>query len=1100
MKGVASLAIIPAAFILFFAAAGLTSCCKEAPLFHAMSTAVTFSNDLLEAEAFNIIDYLYFYNGGGVALGDINKDGLIDIYLTANQGENKMYLNKGNWEFEDITLQAGLASPGAWKTGVSMVDINGDGLLDIYQCRLGNYKGIRGKNQLFINQGNLTFTEEAAAYGIDFSGFSTHSAFFDYDLDGDLDMYLLNHSVHTEKRIEEAYRRQYDDAQAGDRLYENQQGVFRSVTAEAGIYSSRLGYGLGIGIGDLNGDGWPDIYVSNDFSENDYLYLNNKKKGFEEVIAKSCGHTSRFSMGNDIADLNHDGQMDILSLDMLPMEEKVVKQSAGEDSYNTYKLKLSLGFGRQFSRNALQLNRGNDETGIPRFSEIAQLAGVAATDWSWATLLADFDNDGRKDIFISNGIFRRPNDMDYIQFLSGEGMAAGLAEKKDAALYSRMPEGSVRDCFFQNKGDLHFLDVSTAWGMTKSTLSNGAAYADLDQDGDLDLVINHIGEKASLLRNDSQRKNQAAFLHIQLTGLGQNTQGIGAKVMAYAKDLHITQENYTSRGFQSSVPPGIHLGLGMHTQLDSLRISWPGGRTQLLEKVGLSKILQVREADAQHIEYLPSNIPEIPVLKKVADIGHQHRKSRFNDFDYDFLLPRQYATPGPALAVADVNADGRDDFFSTGSGGKPGALFLQTTKGEFLRREISAPFSTGEESAAHFFDANGDGYPDLYLGYGGSEWEAGDARLRDKLFLNDGKGNFREATDKLPALSLPTRALASADFDRDGDLDLFVGIHFLKGKYGTPPKSHILRNDGKGLFSLLQSGPVFSGMITSAQWGDLDADGWPDLVLAGEWMAPTIYRNNKGFLKKMQVPSLDSLQGWWHSLALTDLDGDGDEDLVIGNQGMNTRHCPSPAYPLALYIADFDRNGKQDPLLAYHTPDGIYPIPLRDELLRQIPGFKKQFVRHRDYAGKTIDRLIDRKMLDNCRVLTAGFFSSIAVENLGNFQFSWKKLPREAQFSPIHAICAIDLDADARPDLVTGGNQFDSAPYFGTYDADLGLVMRGSPGFLFQTMTPQESGLRIQGQIRAIQALSIQGNMHLLLAVVDNKPVLYRVMSQKMRL
>jgi len=586
-------------FVLFSALFLLVSNCNQNPgsesaLFKIVPTSVSnvfFSNNLVETEDFNIIEYLYFYNGGGVALGDVNNDGLLDIYISGNQTNNKLYLNKGNWQFEDITLKAGVESPGEWKTGVTMVDINGDGLLDIYQCRLGNYKGIKGENELFINQGDLTFTEEAERYGLNFRGFSTQSAFLDFDLDGDLDMYLLNHSVHTEYRINEASKRKFDDALAGDRFFENVDNKFYSITKNAGIYSSQLGYGLGVGVSDLNNDGWPDLYISNDFSENDYLYLNNKNKGFTEVINPSVQHTSRFSMGNDLADYNNDGYIDIVSLDMLPEDEVVLKKSAGEDAYNTYKLKLSLGFGRQFSKNALQLNLGMDENNVPQFAEIAHLAGVAATDWSWASLLADFDNDGWKDLFISNGIQRRPNDMDYINFLASEEIVNN-PDVSDKKLYAQMPKGEVSNYFFKNNKDLTFKNVTKNWGISTNSISNGAAYGDLDNDGDLDLVINNINQEATLLNNQSRNTKLYAknsFINIHFSGLTVNTKGIGAKALVYHGGKMKVHENYPSRGFQSSVPPFIQMGLGDIKEIDSLRVIWPGGKTRLWENVPVTQ-------------------------------------------------------------------------------------------------------------------------------------------------------------------------------------------------------------------------------------------------------------------------------------------------------------------------------------------------------------------------------------------------------------------------------------------------------------------------------------------------------------------------------
>ena len=1079
---------------------------SESTLFNTVSSSlsnITFSNQLTETEDFNIIEYLYFYNGGGVALGDINNDGLLDIYITGNQVSNKLYLNKGNWQFEDITLKAGVASPGEWKTGVTMVDINGDGLLDIYQCRLGNYKGIKGENELFINQGNLTFTEEAERYGLNFSGFSTQSAFLDYDLDGDLDMYLLNHSVHTEYRLNEASKRNFDDALAGDRFFENIDNTFYPVTNSSGIYSSQLGYGLGIGVSDVNNDGWPDIYISNDFSENDYLYLNNKNKGFTEVLRQSIKHTSRFSMGNDLADYNNDGYIDIVSLDMLPEDEVVIKKSAGEDAYNTYKLKLSLGFGRQFSKNALQLNLGLDKNNIPQFAEIAHLAGIAATDWSWASLLADFDNDGWKDLFISNGIQRRPNDMDYINFLASEEMVNN-PDVSDKKLYGQMPKGEVSNYFFKNNKDLTFKNVTKNWGINTNSISNGAAYGDLDNDGDLDLVINNINQEAALLNNQSRNtplSTKNSFINIHFNGLNQNTKGVGAKALVYHDGKMKVQENYPSRGFQSSVPPFIQMGLGDLKEIDSLRVIWPGGKTKLWENIPVNQTLTVNEKDLTELYsyQIPNGI--VPYFSTSDDIEFVHKENEFNDFDISYLLQHKYSTLGPGIAVADVNGDQLDDFYITKAKNGSGGLFFQSENGKLQRQEqaVFSSFKESEETNVHFFDANKDGFQDLYIGMSGNEWPEGHKNLRDRLLINDGKGNFKDESFRLPAFFQHTGAITSADFDKDGDEDLFIGNHFISGKYGFSSQSYLLINDGKGHFSSLSGKKGFdvSGMVTDAKWVDLDGDNWLDLLIVGEWMPVRIFKNEQGILNEIKNTSLENTSGWWQTIEIADVDNDGDNDVILGNQGENTRHQPSKEFPMYLYVSDFDNNGTLDPLITYQSKKGIFPIHSRDELIKQIPSLKKKFVKHEDFAGKTISQILGAEMLRKSNRLEVTLFSSISLENMGNFNFNIKKLPKEAQFTPIYSILATDINGDNLPDLITGGNNEETAPYFGTYDAGRGLVLLGKGGANFSPLSAEKSGLNISGQIRDIKKLNLQRTMHLIIGLNDDKALLYKLNPKK---
>lgn len=1081
---------------LFFPLFILISCSQQSDLQQKESlfvslppkkTGIDFINTLTETEEFNIIEYLYFYNGGGVAVGDINNDGLVDIYFSANQGPNKLFLNKGEMIFEDISTSAGLESPGSWKTGVSMVDINGDGLLDIYLCRLGNWKGIVGKNELYINNGDLTFTESAAEYGLDFQGFSTHAAFFDYDRDGDLDMYLLNHAVHTEKSYGRASLRYIDNGLAGDRLYKNNldegEKKFTGITNEARIFSSQIGYGLGIGITDINNDGWPDIYVSNDFNENDYLYINQTDGTFKEQISSGVNYSSRFSMGSDFADINNDGWIDFITMDMLPNEESTQKMTAGEDSEEVYQLKLGFGFERQVSRNSLQLNNTNGT-----FSEIGQYSGVYATDWSWAALFADFDNDGWKDLFVSNGIVRRPNDLDYINFITNPELKEGLQNtpnNSDLGLAEKMPPGDVSNFIFKNNGDLTFRDVSREWGIIEKNISNGAVYVDLDNDGDLDLVVNNINGPAGIYENRLSQFSDSIgginHLKVRFEGLGGNKFGIGARVEVYSKNQIQVQENFASRGFQSSTAPEVHFGLGEAKSLDSLRVIWPNGKSETLMNVGVNGTIVLEESRASTTSKstYDSEVSLLKVLdKESTGLDFHHIENEYNDFNAEPLLPHKLSREGPALATGDVNGDGREDIFVGGASGQAGVLFHQSKEGRFypMNQPLLEKDSILEDVCAVFFDSNGDGFMDLLVGRGGNIPEPNDEGESTGIYLNDGKGEFYQRINLLLESNVQVSVVKAVDFNNDSLVDLMIGGRNVAGKFGQRPRSYLLKNMGDNRYEdvtkELAPDLEYLGMIKDAVWTDLDLDGSMDLIVVGEWIPITIFMNRNGKLNNETSSfGLDKSTGWWSSVATKDLNGDGYPDLVVGNLGLNSRLKTSGELPVKMMVKDFDQNGSIEQIISYPVEGKYYTVASKDELVKQIPVLKKDFVRYRDFAGKSVGEVFRHLNTKGAKYLEARQFESVVLYNQRGKGFRTQALPAEAQFAPIEAIEVEDVDQDGYLDLILGGNNTAVAPYYGAYQGSWGLVLKGDASGSFKV--DKENDLKIKGDIKVIEVVSV---------------------------
>jgi hypothetical protein len=1082
-------------FLLFF------SCKQEEKkadqlftLLPSSSTNVFFENKLTETEQSNIIEYLYFNNGGGVAAGDINNDGLVDLYFTSNQQPNKLYLNKGGLRFEDITEAAGVAGTGDWKTGVTMADVNGDGLLDIYVSQVGNYKNLHGRNQLFINQGNLTFKEEAHDYELDFQGFSTQAAFFDYDGDGDLDMYLLNHSVHTSRSYGYATLRFDRDSLAGDRLFRNDvvngMHVFHDVTREAGIYSSQIGYGLGVNVCDINNDGLPDIYISNDFHENDYLYINNGNRTFSERGAEYFRHTSRSSMGNDAGDINNDGLLDVMVLDMLPADEKIRKQSGGEDDYDLFKLKLKYGYNYQFVRNTLQLNLGG---GI--FSEIGQLSGVSSTDWSWSPLFCDVDNDGWKDLFITTGIYRRANDLDYVKFLTGGNRdfpSKDNSRATDKDLYEKMPLYPNVSYMFRNNGDLTFTNMSPLWGITTRAYSNGATYADLDNDGDLDLIVNNINSGAFIYRNNASNLGNH-FLSVVLHGTGMNTRGIGGRVTIYYEGKEQVAEQFPTRGFLSATSDVLHFGLGKAKVIDSLIVRWPDLSEQIIKNVPADTTISLEMKNAGKPVNRSNGEAEKSLLFSPATITglkFTHKEDEWVDFYREQLIPHSLSAEGPALAVGDVNGDGLQDLFIGGAKGQAAMIFIQQKDGSF--KPLDLPLLSKEnyldDIDAAFFDADGDGDPDLYIVHGGNELKIGNPLLTDLLLINDGKGGFTRG--ELPFMSHNGSCVKPCDFDGDGDIDLFVGSRSVPGAYGLSPEQFLLENDGHGHFKVVTDDRASAfkntGMVTDAAWIDYDRDGDKDLVIGGEWMKVCLFRNDKGhFTDVTATAGLDKTSGWWNSISAADVDGDGNMDLVGGNLGLNTMLKASASKPVEMYLNDFDNNGSIDQIICSYENGISYPVASLDELSSQISGFGRKFPRYSDFGGKTVLEIFGKKAIEQSIVKSASLFESCLFLNNGDGTFKICKLPVEAQFSPVRSILVRDINKDGRSDLILAGNNYAVRPSYGRFDASYGWCLLGDTSHSYKTLMPLKSGLKISGDARKILPIEIAGK-HYLVAAVNN--------------
>lgn len=1065
---------------------------KREPIFTLLfpdKTNIDFQNVINEGLNTNVLMYEYFYNGGGVAVGDVNGDGLEDLYFTSNMQQNKLYLNKGTMQFQDITTKAGVAGrEGPWKTGTTMVDINADGKLDIYVCHSGNLQSEKKANELFINQGNdangiPTFVEQAAKFGLDSPASSTNAYFFDADKDGDLDMFLLNHNIKSLPVLDEARTAaltKVDDAVSGSRFYRNDNRFFKDITRQAGIQSSALSYGLGAGIADINQDGWPDIYVSNDYAVPDRMYINNQKGGFREVSHEQIGHTSNFSMGNDVADINNDQLPDIFTLDMLPEDNRRQKLLMSPDNYDKFDLGVRSGFHYQYMRNMLQLNNGNGT-----FSEIGQVSGISNTDWSWAALFADYDNDGWKDLYITNGYLHDYTNLDFLKYMD-DFMATkqgGFQRTDVLELVHKMPSSNVKNYIFRNNGKLNFKDQTTNWGMGEQSNSSGAAYVDLDNDGDLDLVVNNINSPAFIYQNEANTKLGNQFLKVKLNGENGNKMGIGAKVYLYAQGNTQYQEQMPTRGYQSNVSFVMNFGLGKNTKIDSIKVVWNSDKSQVLKNIQANQILVLEEKNAS--AKLNPNIQNNTFFAEITSpIVSVQNKTTHNDFKRQPLLTNSQSFISPIMVKGDVNKDGLEDVFIGGSYGKGSELYIQSngTSLQFIKKPFPSN-PNADVSDAVFFDANGDGFQDIYVAYGGyGNFTENDPNLQDQLFLNNGKGDFLLSPSALPAMLTSTGCVRVADINGDSKPDLFVGGRVSIGKYPNIPRSYVLINEGKGN----GSAPLFKentpenikniGMVTDAVFVDLNKDKKQELIIVGEWMPITVFENENGKLTDKTENYFDrKLSGWWNKLVVDDLNSDGAPDLLVGNLGLNSQAKASDKQPIELYYKDFDDNGSIDPILCTYIQAQSYPYLTRDELLEQVPTKRPKFTSYDSYSNATLTDIFGEDELKNAKKLEANYLKTAFFVQNKEGKFKEKSLPIEAQFAPIFTIAILDYDKDGNKDLILAGNLNKSRLKFGKYDANYGLLLRGDGKGEFASVPQRRSGFNLQGDVRS--SLSIKDNI-----------------------